>query len=168
MQIIVNDTSALIDLRKGRLLEAFLALPFELVIPDTLLGEELITFSERELALIQRDMTVATLDGDGVQAAVELMRNSPALTLNDCFAFLVAKERPGAILLTGDNTLRKIATSGKVEVHGVLWAVELMAAHRTASDKDLIAALEIWRDDSQVRLPHSEIGKLLARLDTRP
>lgn len=34
MRIIVSDSSALIDLRKGGLLELFFKLPFEFVIPD--------------------------------------------------------------------------------------------------------------------------------------
>lgn len=35
MRIIVSDSSCLIDLRKASLLEAFLALPFEILIPNT-------------------------------------------------------------------------------------------------------------------------------------
>jgi hypothetical protein len=39
MRIIVSDTSCLIDLRKASLLEGFLKLPYEIVIPDTLFEE---------------------------------------------------------------------------------------------------------------------------------
>ncbi len=41
MRIIVNDSSALIDLKKGGLLEIFLGLPFTLVVSDDLLADEL-------------------------------------------------------------------------------------------------------------------------------
>ena len=41
MRIIVSDTSALIDLRKGALIEALLHLPHEVQIRDLLLEDEL-------------------------------------------------------------------------------------------------------------------------------
>jgi len=44
MRIIISDSSALIDLRKGEILELFLRLPFEFVIPDALLESELLSF----------------------------------------------------------------------------------------------------------------------------
>ena len=40
MRIIVSDTSCMIDLRKAALLGAILALPYTLVMPDTLFEEE--------------------------------------------------------------------------------------------------------------------------------
>ncbi|HPE71682.1 MAG TPA: hypothetical protein PK018_05845 [Candidatus Competibacter sp.] len=43
MQIIINDSSALIDLAKTRLLENLLQLPYRFVIPDVLYADELIT-----------------------------------------------------------------------------------------------------------------------------
>lgn len=43
MRIIINDSSALIDLAKTRLLENLLQLPYRFVIPDVLYTDELIT-----------------------------------------------------------------------------------------------------------------------------
>lgn len=43
MRIIINDSSALIDLAKTRLLECLLQLPYRFVIPDVLYADELIT-----------------------------------------------------------------------------------------------------------------------------
>lgn len=43
MRIIINDSSALIDLAKTRLLECLLRLPYRFVIPDVLYADELIT-----------------------------------------------------------------------------------------------------------------------------
>lgn len=58
MRIIVSDSSCLIDLRKADLLEAFLKLPYELVVPDVLLEDELLRFSAKQLARIRAGMTV--------------------------------------------------------------------------------------------------------------
>jgi hypothetical protein len=62
MRIIVNDSSALIDLKKGGLLEIFLGLPFTLVVSDDLLADELLSFTKAEIALMRRKMSVATLN----------------------------------------------------------------------------------------------------------
>ena len=44
VQVVISDSSCLIDLRKASLLEAFLRLPYELLIPNTLFEEELLKF----------------------------------------------------------------------------------------------------------------------------
>lgn len=38
LRIVISDSSCLIDLRKTSLLDAFLRMPYELLIPNTLLG----------------------------------------------------------------------------------------------------------------------------------
>lgn len=45
MRLIVSDSSCLIDLRKASLLEAFLELPYQALIPDALFEEELVRFT---------------------------------------------------------------------------------------------------------------------------
>lgn len=79
MRIIVNDSSALIDLKKGGLLEIFLGLPFTLVVSDDLLADELLSFTKAEIALMRRKVSVATLDGDEMDRVRETQRASPAL-----------------------------------------------------------------------------------------
>ena len=73
MQIIVSDTSCLIDLRKASLLEAFMKLPYEIIMPDTLFEEELLKFSEAEkIILLEGGMKVTELPGEGVIRAQEI------------------------------------------------------------------------------------------------
>lgn len=171
MQIIVSDTSCLIDLRKGGLLEAFLMLPYELVIPDVLLDNELLSFTEKDLTLIKRKMTVATLKGDSVERVGWILVHSPALSTYDGFAFVVAEERPGCILLTGDRRLRNLAEVEKMEVHGVLWVIEELAANKATRSWVLLKALMLWRDDTTVRLPRAELERMIIRfvkLDSKP
>ena len=54
MRLIVSDSSCLIDLRKASLLEAFLDLPFEVLIPDVLFEEELVRFTPAQKDLLLR------------------------------------------------------------------------------------------------------------------
>lgn len=164
MRIIVNDSSALIDLKKGGLLEVFLSLPFTLVVSDDLLADELLSFTKAEIALMRRKMSVATLDGDEMDHVRETQRASPALSLHDCAAFVLAQREADCILLTGDRRLRTKAERTQIECHGVLWAVEQIWAAGLTTDKTLIKALEAWQDDSAVRLPQAELAQLIARI----
>jgi hypothetical protein len=48
MRIVVSDSSCLIGLRKASLLAAFLKLPYEVLIPNTLFDDELLKFTAAE------------------------------------------------------------------------------------------------------------------------
>jgi hypothetical protein len=52
MRIIVSDTSCLIDLRKASLLKVFLHLPYEILIPNTLFEDELLSFTDVERKML--------------------------------------------------------------------------------------------------------------------
>ena len=167
MQIIVSDTSCLIDLRKASLLEAFMGLPYEIMIPDTLFEEELLKFSEAErTTLLEGGLDVIELPGDGVLRAQEIESGFPALSIHDCFAFTLAERNTGCVLLTGDSQLRNIAANHEIEVHGVLWALDEMQQSETASVPDLITALELFENDETVRLPLREVRGFIKRFKT--
>ncbi|MFO5440547.1 MAG: hypothetical protein ACLBM4_18255 [Dolichospermum sp.] len=92
MQIILSDTSSLIDLRKASLLGAFVQLNYDLVIPDVLFEEELVQFSQSEKELIEKTFRIVSLPGEKVLRVQSVNRDYPALSLNDCFAFVVAEQ----------------------------------------------------------------------------
>jgi len=161
MRIIISDSSALIDLRKGDILELFLKLPFEFVIPDALLESELLSFSKKEINLLRKQMAVAKLDGDEVERARAIVGSAPALSMLDGFALVVAEKHPGCILLTGDKRMRLKAEEAKVECHGVLWIVEEILKAGGAHSKALLQALNTWLEDPFVRLPRAEIERLV-------
>ena len=157
MRIIVNDSSALIDLKKGELLEVFLELPFDFIISDEMLSDELLSFTKKETALMRKKMKVATLSSQEEVIVISLQRETPALTLYDCAALVISKREAGCILLTGDKRLREKAVRAGVECHGVLWIVEELTKAKLGTRKTLLKALEIWRDDPFVRLPKEEV-----------
>jgi hypothetical protein len=104
LRIIVSDSSCLIDLRKASLLDAFLRLPYEVLIPNTLFEEELIRFSvEQKEALVRGGLQIVDLPGEGVLRAQEVVGALPHLSIYDGFAFALAERCPGCILLTGDG-----------------------------------------------------------------
>src|SRR5271157_728431 len=121
MRIVVSDSNCLIDLRKVSLLDTFLRLPYEILIPNTLFEEELLKFtSAQKKALILGGLKVMDLPGERVLRAQQVVRGAPQLSIHDGFAFALAETYVGCILLTGDGSLRTVAAAHDIEVHGVL------------------------------------------------
>jgi len=168
MRIIVSDSSCLIDLRKASLLGAFLRLPYEIVIPDTLFEEELLKFTDAEKQmLLDGGLKVLELPGVGVSRAQALASGFPSLSLHDCFAFALAESNPGCILLTADGSLRSTAENHGIEVHGVLWAIDEMGKAATAATTEILNALELFASNPTIyRLPVRELRAFLKRYGT--
>ena len=166
--VIVNDASCLIDLRKGGLLAALRNLPYRFVVPLPVRESEVLYFSDEEWRqLDDAGMVTHDLAPDEVAQALVLKARHPALSANDCFCFVTALTHPG-ILLTGDATLRRVATDNGLRVHGVLWIVDELDAAGGCATSLLIHALEAWQSDDSVFLPQSEVAKRLKYLAARP
>jgi rRNA-processing protein FCF1 len=163
MRILISDTSVLIDLRKASLLEAFIELPYDLVIPDVLFEQELVQFSNAEREFIRQTLRVVSLPGEGVIKVQTINRNYPALSLNDCFVFVLAEETSDCILMTGDGKLRELATSSGIEVHGILWGIDQMYDARVATVNQLYSALLLFKTDVTVRLPVRDLNRWIER-----
>lgn len=164
VQVVISDSSCLIDLRKTSLLDAFVRLPYELLIPNTLFEEELLQFSAtQKKALIRGGLKVVDLPGESVLRARQVARDMPHLSIHDGFAYALAESRPGCILLTGDGPLRTFARRQKIEVHGVLWVIDELHANAISAAGTLLAALQAMASDPTVRLPPQELAAYLKR-----
>lgn len=167
MRIIVSDSSCLIDLRKASLLDAFLKLPYELTIPNTLFEDELVRFTEEQKAtLVCGGLKVMDLSGESVLRASQIARAFPHLSIHDGFAFALAESSPGCILLTGDGRLREFGVKNRMEVHGVLWVIDEICANGLASPEVLLAVLLGFSNDQTVRLPKRELAAYLKRYES--
>lgn len=165
MRIIISDSCCLIDLRKADLLKAFLSLPYDIAMPNTLYDEELLRFTDQEKQILL-DGGLKLLDLPGVQVgrAIELQTNCPALSIHDCLAFAAAENIPNSILLTGDGRLRSVANDHQIEVHGVLWAIDEMQKSATTTTDKLIKALELFDSDPEIfRLPNRDVKAFIRR-----
>jgi predicted nucleic acid-binding protein len=158
--VVVHDASCLIDLRKAALLHVLVRLPYQLVIPLPVRQSELIRFSEQDWALLDAGITTFDLPPDRVEEAFAVKAET-ALSANDCFCLVTTRCHDGAILLTGDQLLRRIAAADGRRVHGVLWVIDEFRRLALCEDDVLAAALELWRDDPTVRLPVAELTQRL-------
>ena len=168
MRRVVSDTSCMIDLRKGGLLEAVLRLPYSFVMPDTLFENEWLGLSEDEKrALLNLGLEVHTLPGSLVQRAARYFNQYARLALNDCFALVLAEQIEDCILLTGDGLLRRIAEGKGIEVHGVLWVTDEIESQEIVPVQILHNALQLFLEDEQVFLPAHETRQRIRRLYRR-
>jgi hypothetical protein len=130
-----------------------------------ILAQELLdlgTYSATDL--VRLGFQIGTLDGKGVAAAMaHYGRNASRLSFNNCVALTYA-EQNACILLTGDGPLRALATNLKVEVHGLLWAADLIDTNRTCPADHLVNALLQLQADPSTRLPAQALAELIARL----
>ena len=158
-QILVSDTSVLIDLRRGSLLEASFRLAFRFVVPDLLYERELKNWGGEDL--IRLGLVIEHLDGDGVSLALAYRKRIPALSLPDCFALALAQIHSW-LLLSGDSALTRLATDEAVECHGVLWLLDEMRDAAVVSIRELYDGLTAISQHPRCRLPRSEVRRRLA------
>lgn len=165
MRIIINDASCLIDLRKGGLLEAALALPYRFLVTYVVRYSELLDFELAEWSRLEAlGLTVIDPPGTQVAEAQALMLRHRRLSFEDCLNLVAAREENLAILLTGDRSLRTIAENEGIEVHGILWVVAQLQIEKAAATEDLRAALKTWREDPTVFLPLELVETMLESL----
>jgi len=162
LAILVSDTSILIDLERGALLEALFRLEHEFVVPDILferelkgaLGDQLVALGLRVESLMPAEVSRAAL----------VMRQRSALSTPDAFAFALARERTWT-LLTGDGVLRSQAIEENVVTHGVLWIFDELHAGGVVDCVQLHAGLSTISSHQRCRLPGVEVAARLAQYE---
>lgn len=164
MPFLVSDTSVIIDLDRGDLLEAAFKLDDSLIVPDLLFERELdADFGERLRAL---GIVIESLDGSEVRRATQLRRAESRLSVADTFAFALAQGRQWT-LLTGDGVLRSVAEAEGVAVHGVLWVFDRIEADGICDADTLHGCLSKTAAHPRCRLPRREIELRLKRYSGR-
>lgn len=160
MIILVSDTSILIDLDRGGLLEATFGCGFTMIVPDLLYEREL--ESENGAYLRSLGLGVVSLSSEEVASAQTLKSKRKALSLPDCFALSCAN-RTNHILLTGDKALRAEALAKQAQTFGLLWLLDRMAETGSVSPSTLYEGLVRISSHQRCRLPASEVRSRLER-----
>ena len=159
MTVLVSDTSVIIDLERGELLESVFRLTVDFAVPDLLFHRELAgPLGDRLLAL---GLRVEELSPGEVQGATVLRRADASLSLPDTFAFALAHGRQWT-LLTGDAGLRRTAEAHALDVHGTLWVLDQLEAQAACSLQVLAAGLAKTSGHPRCRPPKAEV---IARLN---
>lgn len=161
--VVVNDASAIFDLRKVGLLHPFLTLPYRFVIPLTVRYNELLDVDDAEWARLEEaGLEVFDVPPEGVRSVEALRAHHSLLSTNDCMCLVTARDFfTDSLVLTGDGQMRRAAERLSIRVHGVLWAIDQLAEAQRCSTATLRRALSQWRDDPLVWLPPDEIDARL-------
>ena len=160
MIILVSDTSVLIDLERGGLLEPAFSCGLTMVVPDLLYAREL--EAENGPLLRKLGLGVVALNPDEVNFAQQLRTQQPGLSLPDCFALSCARRQDHA-LVSGDKLLRTEAQAKHCVVYGLLWILDQMEASGKVSKATLHEGLSrIWNHPRR-RLPKNDVTARLQR-----
>jgi hypothetical protein len=160
MKVLVSDTSVLIDLERGNLLDCCFTLPFEFAVPDLLYRQELDGHGGAEL--VAKGLRVEELTGEELIVAQTTRGARPRLSLPDAFAYSLASKR-GWTLLTGDGELRFLAQAQGLPFFGVLWVCDQIFDGQVIETALLADGLEAIGAHPRCRLPKSEVTIRLAR-----
>ena len=159
MIILVSDTSVLIDLERGGLLEAAFTCGLTMVVPDLLYEKELA--NENGPWLRQLGLGVVSLSPPELSLAQEVHNTRSTLSLPDCFALSCAT-RDGYELVTNDKALRSEALARLGKVFGLFWILDQMAASGKVSTDILFSGLTQIAGHPRCRLPGAEVRSRLA------
>ncbi|MBL8252070.1 MAG: type II toxin-antitoxin system VapC family toxin, partial [Candidatus Competibacter sp.] len=88
-------------------------------------------------------------------------------SLNDCFALVMAETTADAVLLTGDQRLRRVAEQLGVVAHGILWLLDQLLERGAVDPAILRDALRSLVRDPAVRLPAKEVERRIHTLTKR-
>jgi hypothetical protein len=160
MDVVVSDTSVLIDLERGHLLEPVFRLPFSFAVPDLLYNRELAAYNGPQLLAL--GLRVETLTHDEVTTATVTLRAEPKLSTPDAFAYALAHHRAWP-LLTGDGALRTLASNQSLDYHGVLWLLDQLHEKAIVRATVLHTGLKAISGHPRCRLPSAEISARLRR-----
>jgi hypothetical protein len=160
MKVVVSDTSVLIDLERGNLLDGCFRLPFELAVPDVLYLKELEAYGGPEL--VAKGLRVEELTGLELQAVQTARAARPRLSLPDAYAFSLASSRRWA-LLTGDGELRGLAEANGIPFYGTLWVCDQLFEAQVIKAASVADGLDLIAAHPRCRLPRAEIQIRIAR-----
>ena len=159
--LIISDTNIVMDMRAAELLEALFALPFDIGMPDAVIGTELRHEAERLTQMGLHSIPVVEADFD--RAMAYHAQHPPSF--NDCVALSVSI-RLQCALLTGDKALRDLAELEGVDVRGTIWLLLEMLQSSLIDCDTALAAVERMRNRGR-RLPWEVMRQHLAEAECR-
>ncbi len=164
---ISSDTNIWIDFHEIDRLGLPFQLQFRYFISRPTFKEELLQPEELKTDLLNHGLQLTDVTDDELRLAIAFRSIYKQVSLNDAFAFAIAKNR-NWILLSGDKPLRNAATSEGVECHGTIWVCDQLKEQGIVTDSeygviidDLLEAVYKCR----CRLPKSELLRRKKAID---
>jgi len=131
MKAVVMDASVLIDLASFGLLEQWFTLGIDTATTSLVWREVNRKYQKAQLQRFAEngEFKIEPIGADVLTQIVLLQAEmSSKITLEDASVLHVASSRK-AILLAGDKVLRYCAENHGIEVHGILWVLDLLVSY---------------------------------------
>jgi hypothetical protein len=160
MDVLISDTSVVIDLERAQLIEHVFALPYRFVVPDALYEKEIKDYGGERLRAL--GLEVRALTGAQVADAQRLRALERRISIHDSYALSLAKAE-AAILLAGDMAMRRLAEAEEVRCHGVLWVFDRLEEHQVVGAAALHAGLSRVAAHPRCWLPREMVDQRLRR-----
>lgn len=160
MDVLISDTSVVIDLERAELIEHVFALPYRFVVPDTLYENEIKDYGGERLCAL--GLEVRALTGAQVTDAQRLRLLERRISIHDSYALSLARAE-AAILLAGDMAMRRLAEAEEVRCHGVLWVFDRLEEHQVVGAAALHAGLSRVVAHPRCRMPRDVVDSRLRR-----
>ena len=160
MNLLITDSTVLIDLERADLVRVVFSLPCAIAVPDTLYANELQPFGGP--ALLDLGLRVEALDGSETSAGLALRRARPGLSVAAAFGLVLAEAR-GWTILSVDELVHAEATSRGIECCGLLWLLDELEKSGCCPLASLSAGLTVLAAGKRCRLPARELAALLER-----
>jgi rRNA-processing protein FCF1 len=158
MKLHINDANILMDIVKLDLVDAFLALEFELYTTDFVFAE----MEEEQQAVLQSTMLIKLAASEIEMAEIfNLTEQHSGLSIEDCSAWYFAQKLDG-ILVTGDGKLRAKARASGIDVRGIIYIIEQIKEQQLLPVISCVQKLRLLKTLND-RLPIAEIdNRILA------
>ena len=160
MDVLISDTSVVIDLERAELIEHVFALPYRFVVPDALYENEIKDYGGERLRAL--GLEIRALTGAQVAEAQRLRTLERRISIHDSYALSLAKAE-AALLLAGDAAMRRLAEAEEVRCHGVLWVFDRLEEHRVVEVGALHLGLSQVVAHPRCWLPREAVEQRLKR-----
>jgi predicted nucleic acid-binding protein len=160
MRISITDANIFIDLIHIGLLESFFDLEFDFHTTNEVILELISDQQAMIMKIVEaKKLKIIKLTEEEHEIIENENFGTKKLSLADKTVFYVAK-KINAIILSGDNLLRKVSIKKDFEVHGSLWILESLVSKQIINSKDAEQKL-IQLMAYNPRLPKNECFKKL-------
>jgi len=163
MTVFIHDASILLDLIHTDIIKLFMTIPARMVTTDFVVEEVTDPADRKKLeATISSDALQVMISGLAeLDSIVTLQSACRALSIAECSLLFYAGSLQ-AVVLTGDNRLRREATQSGLEVHGTVWVFDELVTHVLLSQKEAADKLENLLSVNP-RLPREECERMINR-----
>lgn len=160
MEYISSDTNVWLDFAAISQIKLPFLLPCIYLMSTDAVEDELLSPPDLGEILLSLGLVKTDLTEREFYFAEELIGRYQKLSLYDCTALAIAKERD-IVLLTGDRALRKAAAAEGVEVLGTIGILDRLYKNGYISAESYVESLRRFQklNGGKVRLPEKELQR---------